>query len=120
MSSTSQVSTLEQPAPGRRAERVATPSGSPATVKVNAHDVALSGKKVLINIHPSEGIAGDEAVPVGLNGFVYQIPRGTPCEIPEEVYFILRDAVTRVVTTGTDGSEVYRDVPRHAFTVQPA
>ena len=58
----------------------------------NADD-ALSGKKALLTIHPTETEGGSDAVVVGLNGYTYQIPRGQPWEVPVELVKILENAV---------------------------
>lgn len=115
MSANSQVSTLEPakaaaPAPAAR-------TGKSAAVKSNGHDVALSGKKSEITIHPSEGIGGEDAVVVGVNGFLYQIPRGEPQEIPTEVLMILDNAVGVHLSTDKAGEVKERRVPRFAYTV---
>lgn len=120
MSANSQVSTLE-PSRGAAgadqsvAAKIKAASG--AKVKSNGHDVALSGKKATITIHQSEGIGGEDAVPVGLNGFMYQIPRGEPQEIPVEVLAILENAVGVLLSTDKAGEVKERRVPRFAYTV---
>lgn len=115
MSASSQVSTLE--APKAQASAPAASRAGAAQVKTNGHDVALSGKKASITIHPSEGIGGDEAAAVGLNGFMYQIPRGEPQTIPVEVLHILENAVTVQLSTDKAGEIKERRVPRFAYTV---
>lgn len=115
MSATSQVSTLDSAAPGG-IKKPAQPAAV-AKPKSTGHDVALSGRKATITIHPSEGIGGDEAVPIGLNGFMYQVPRGTPQEVPVELLEILEHAVTVHLSTGKDMQVNERAVPRFAFTV---
>lgn len=117
MSASSQVSTLEST---KSSAPAAARGAAAATVKANGHDVALSGKKASITIHPSEGIGGDEAVNVGLNGFMYQIPRGEPQEIPVEVLLILENAVSVHLSTDKAGEVKERRVPRFAYTVHSA
>lgn len=114
MSANSQVSTLETNPADSGAKKVAAAA---KVVKSTGHDTALSGKKATITIHPTEGMGGDEAVPVGLNGFMYQIPRGEPQEIPVEVLAILENAVGVSMSTGKNLEVVERKVPRFAFTV---
>lgn len=114
MSATSQVSTLESSKP---LAPVAAKGARPAVVKGNGHDVALSGKKASLTIHPSEGNGGEDAVLVGLNGFMYQIPRGEPQEIPVEALEILNSAVGVHLSTDKAGEVKERRVPRFAFTV---
>ncbi|MEY4932643.1 MAG: hypothetical protein RLZZ403_963 [Pseudomonadota bacterium] len=114
MSGNSQVSTLESAktqAPAVAARGVAN------KVKANGHDVALSGKKASITIHPSEGMGGEEAVLVGVNGYMYQIPRGEPQEIPVEVLEILEHSIGVHLSTDKAGEVKERRVPRFAYTV---
>lgn len=115
MSASSQVSTLETSKAGQSAP--AARAAKPAAVKSNGHDVALSGLKAEITIHPSEGIGGEDAVVVGLNGFLYQIPRGEPQQIPTECLMILENAVALHLSTDKAGEVKERRVPRFAYTV---
>ena len=114
MSASSQVSTLEAPRAPVQPQAAAKVA---AKVKSNGHDVALSGKRASITIHQSEGIGGEDAVVVGLNGFMYQIPRGTPQDVPLEVLMILENAITSIVSTDKAGAEVRREIPRHNISV---
>lgn len=114
MSASSQVSTLESTKPAASA---AVKPAKAALVKSNGHDVALSGKKATLTIHPSEGIGGEDAVLVGVNGFMYQIPRGEPQEIPVEALAILENSVGVHISTDKAGEAKERRVPRFAYTV---
>lgn len=114
MSANSQVSTLESTKPSQAAAAAAIKA---KVVKSNGHDVALSGKKASLTIHPSEGIGGEDAVLVGLNGFMYQIPRGEPQEIPVEALAILENSVGVHLSTDKAGEVKERRVPRFAYTV---
>jgi len=115
MSANSQVSTLESTKPAAAA--VAKAAIKPTAVKSNGHDVALSGKKATLTIHPSEGIGGEDAVLVGVNGFMYQIPRSEPQEIPVEALAILENSVGVHLSTGKGAEVTERRVPRFAYTV---
>jgi hypothetical protein len=128
MSQGSQVTTLETQAKppqapqqqARGAQQGAqntARAGTSTQVKSNGHDVALSGRKASLTLHASDGEGGDRAQEVGLNGFMYQIPRGTPVDVPIEVLWILENAVSQKVTTEKDGSVSSRDIPRFAYTV---
>lgn len=122
MSGNSQVTTLDsQPKPPAAAQ---PPAGQKQTLglpkntaKSNGHDVALSGKKAMITIHAAEGPTGQDAVPIGLNGYMYQVPRATPVEVPIELLWILENAVTQIVSTAKDGNVETRNAPRFAYTV---
>lgn len=118
MSGNSQVTTLESSKPTPAVVAAAKPKA--AAVKSNGHDVALSGKKASVTIHPAEGIGGEDAVLVGLNGFMYQIPRGEPQEIPVEVLMILENSVGKHLSTDKAGEVKERSVPRFAYTVHSA
>lgn len=114
MSANSQVSTLDAP---RADVPKAAPPKAASKVKANGHDVALSGKRASITIHQSEGIGGADAVAVGLNGFMYQIPRGEPQDIPLEVLMILENAITQHVSSNDKAEEIRRDIPRFSISV---
>lgn len=77
-----------------------------------AAEAGLSGTRKTITIHPGEGAAGREDVPVFVNGFGFQIKRGKPVEVPVEVVEVLKNAVT---TQYENGEAV--EVPRFAFSV---
>lgn len=111
--SASQVSTLDSGAKPQAAAKAA----AVARPKSTGHDAALSGRKATITIHPSDGIGGDEAVPIGLNGFMYQVPRGEPQEVPVELLEILENAVNVHMSNGKDLQVIERRVPRFAYTV---
>lgn len=112
----SQVSTLD--------DEVAVAT-APATVVAGMlnganHDSALSGKMEIITIYSSRDDGGTDAVPVGINGYAYQIPRDKPFKIPTEVAQILRDAVGVTYVPGPGGTNTERQQPRFAFTSAPA
>ncbi len=69
-----------------------------------------------ITIHASGDEEGQNAVPVGVNGVVYQIPRGVPCEVPEEVIAVLDSAKVSVYKV-VNGEAVEHLIPRFAYTV---
>ena len=69
-----------------------------------------------ITIHASGDEEGQNAVPVGVNGVVYQIPRGVPCEVPDEVIGVLENAKTSIYKT-VNGESVEHLIPRFAYTV---
>lgn len=81
------------------------------------HDSALSGAKRTLTIHPSEGEFGSDAVFLQINGYAYQIPRGTPCLVPEEVIEVLNNAKQTLVSFGPGGVLIERTVHRYAFSV---
>lgn len=112
--SNSQVTTIDT-SPGPEAAR---PRRESAKVAGANHDVALSGKKAIVTIHPVEGDGGADAVFVSLNGYAYQIPRGEPQEVPAEVLEILKNAQTTTYSVDTKTGDVKeRTVPRYAYTV---
>lgn len=77
-----------------------------------AVEAGIVGKQRTITIHSGEGTAGREDVQIFVNGFGYNIKRGKPVDVPEEVLEVLRNAVT----TQYDGGETV-EVPRFAFSV---
>ena len=115
MSNNTQVSDIDS-AP--EASAPASKAAAKRTAKVDGFDIALSGKKKTITIHTSEAEGGHEAVPIGLNGYMYQVPRGIPVEVPEELVLILENAkVTTFHPSKEPGQFVERTSNRCAFSV---
>ena len=57
-------------------------------------------------------------MPIGLNGYMYQVPRGIPVEVPEELVLILENAkVTTFHPSKEPGQFVERTSNRYAFSV---
>lgn len=106
----SQISTLDDDEPVAVVEK-------PSEVKGANHDAALSGKKVSLTIHPSEGDGGSDAVFLQLNGYAYQVPRGKPQVVPVELVEILNNAKQTILSFATGGQITERVAPRFAFTV---
>jgi hypothetical protein len=123
-SSNSQVSSLD--AGGGQADE----AQKPAAPKREAHKVATtggatkppfegaSGKLQTITIHPTSEEGGGDAVPVSINGYMYQIPRGKPVAVPVEVVEILRNAKTTHYTAKEGGGSVSRESHRFALTIE--
>ncbi len=60
------------------------PSGGPnGDVAFNTRIRADGVKEILINIHIQDKAGGDKPVPVGVNGKIMLIERGTPSWVPE-------------------------------------
>lgn len=78
-------------------------------------------KTVRIIIPHQEGPGGKEHVPVGVNGRVYRIMRGTPVDVPAEVVEVLEHAQKIVYERGTSGEPINpRLVPEYPFSVLAA
>jgi hypothetical protein len=118
-SKTTQVSDIDDTKPTTAAEAPSKSSGGGAkrAVRVDGHDIALSGDKKTITIHTSEADGGQDAVPIGLNGYMYQVPRGVPVEVPTEIVKILENARTSTFHPTKDGELVERVHNRFAFSV---
>lgn len=114
MSNETQVSSIDD-TPAQTAAPKA--SGAKRIPKVDGHDIALSGKKKTITIHTSESEGGHDAVPIGLNGYMYQVPRGMPVEVPAELVQILENAKTSTFHPSKDGELIERVSNRFAFSV---
>lgn len=78
-------------------------------------DTNVASRRTL-TIHASGDEEGQNAVSVGVNGVVYQIPRGVPCEVPDEVIGVLENSKTSVYKT-VNGESVEHLIPRFAYTV---
>lgn len=114
MSKDTTVTTIDdQPAPSVQAK--AAPKS--AAVKGANHDVELSGKTRTITIHTSDAEGGHDAVFLSINGYGYQIPRGTPVDVPEEVLHVLENAkVTSYSPSKVPGEFIERTTHRFAFS----
>lgn len=112
----SQVTTLDD---GVDETPAATAAAAGATKVTGAnHDAELSGKKRLLTIAASELEGGHDAVFLSINGYSYQIPRDTPCEVPEEVVEIIKNARVTSYTTAIGGGVVARHNNRYAYSVE--
>ena len=107
--SNSQISTLED-------DVVVEQAPEAVSIKGENFDDELGGKFEMVTIHSGNDEAGSDAVPVGLNGYTYQIPRDKPFKVPTEVVQILRDAVTTSYKPDGRGGNVERNTPRYAFS----
>lgn len=112
----SQISTLDT------APKVSAPVAAPDAQEIKGanFDEGMSGKMEIITIHSGQEENGTDAVNIGINGYLYQIPRDKPFKVPTEVAQILRDAVTIGYKPGPQGSVIERATPRYAFQSVPA
>lgn len=116
----SSVTTLDDTTPETQA---ASAAAAPESVQVKGanHDAELGGKKVTITIHSSNEEGGQEAVKVGLNGYMYLIPRNKPSEVPVEVAEVIKNAVVQQLKLTADGKgHTAIDVPRYAYSISAA
>jgi len=100
----------------KAAKAAATPAKKAVTTQ-SGHNAGLSGNTKVINIFASEHEGGNFAALVGLNGVMYQIPRGVEVEVPSEVLAILHNAVTTITLPKVEGGVSTRDVPRYNVQV---
>jgi len=102
----------------------AAPAAKPARVKASGGPTGrpeLSGEMVTLTIHQTSEFDGREAVPIGHNERVYQIPRGKPCVVPRAVAQIVADAVTERYDPAPDGKgSAVSTQPRFAYSITPA
>lgn len=85
-------------------------------LRAKAEAAGQTAARRTITMHASGDEEGQNAVPVGVNGKVYQIPRGVPCEVPDEVIGVLENAKTSVYKV-VNGEAVEHLIPRFAYTV---
>lgn len=71
----------------------------------------FSGKRVTVTIAPTRENSDQDFVFVSVNGIAFQIPRGKPFPVPEEVLEALENATE--IRYNNDG--VGREVTRHQF-----
>lgn len=112
MATKSQISTLEDNAPGTTAS--AANSDIPRARAVDGG----SGKYELLTIYSGSEADGQDAVFVGLNGYAYQIPRNKPHLVPVEVVNVLRESITTSFSN-VAGVQVASSRPRYAFSAVP-
>lgn len=112
MANDSKISTLDDGSE----TAVAPKPAAKRVVKASGLDAELSGKRVTVTVHASDLEGGHEAVSIGLNGYVYQIPRGVPVEVPEEVLEILKNAKTSTYTPQANNQLAERVTNRFAFS----
>jgi archaellum component FlaF (FlaF/FlaG flagellin family) len=112
MATKSQISTLENSAP--EAPAAAEKSN---VQRARAIDGG-TGKFELLTVYAGTEADGQDAVNIGLNGYLYQIPRNKPYLVPEEVVAVLRDSVTTSFSN-VGGQQVASDRPRYAFSAVP-
>lgn len=121
MSNTTQVSDIDDVKPNAPAAApangAASKNGGKRVVKVDGHDIQLSGNKKTITIHTSDAEGGQDAVNIGLNGYMYQVPRGIPVDVPAEVVHILENAKSSTFHPNKDGQLIERVHNRFAFSV---
>lgn len=114
-----QISSIDEPSAALGSSSAA-PKALALQARSGGGDAALSGREVIVTIPASDNaIDGTDAVPVGINGYVWQIPRGKPCRVPEEVAMVLNDAVITKYQSHQGGGETGVDFPRHSFNAQP-
>lgn len=85
-------------------------------LRAKAEAAGQTAARRTITIHASSDEEGQNAVPVGVNGKVYQIPRSVPCEVPAEVIAVLENANISVYKE-VNGEVVEHQIPRFAYTV---
>lgn len=91
-----------------------------AELKGANKDDSMSGKYEILTVFSSNEDGGTNAVPVGINGYLYQIPRDKPFKVPTEVVEVLRQAVVTTYIRNPAGDIVPSDRPRHNFMAVPA
>jgi formylmethanofuran dehydrogenase subunit B len=118
----SKVTTLDDSA--ALADEAVSSTGKTKTVvaakaaKGANHDSALSGKKRTVTIHPTNDEGGSDAVFLAINGYAYQIPRGIPVEVPDEVVQVLKNAKQELMSFGKGGEVTTRETQRFPFSVE--
>lgn len=81
------------------------------------HDSSLSGRKRILTIHQTNDEGGELDVFLAINGYAYQIKRGEPVEVPEEVIEVLQNAKQTLMSFGQGGQVITRETPRYPFSV---
>ncbi len=74
-------------------------------------------KRRTVTIHATEGDGGSSDVLVIPNGYAYNIKRGKPVQVPEDVIEALTNASVTRYRSKLDGSTEEFTTPRFTFTV---
>lgn len=119
----SQVTTLDDedtpaPAVAKPVKVRATPAAAAKADTAEA-DADAPEAMYMVTVHATDGDAGSTAVDMCVNGYLYQLPRGVPCKVPESVLEGLRNAVvTKHKVVGNDVIESH--IPRFPYSATPA
>lgn len=117
--SASTVTDLDSQSP-TTIQEAGRPEAAVEDVKGSNFDGELDGKKVNLMIMASQEDGGSDAVNIGLNGYMYQIPRNVQCLVPWEVAEIIKNAEVTQYLPGPKGVPVPKAAPRFAYTITPA
>ncbi len=114
MSKSSQVTTIDD-APS------APPAVKPKTITVSEHGASFSGERVTVTITQGEGVLGKQPVYLSVNGGNGNalVPRGVPCDLPVELFEVLKNAVHTVYEPDENGHVHERSVPRFGYIAEP-
>jgi len=74
-------------------------------------------KKIRVMINQQDGPDGKFDVPIGVNGKVLLIKRGEEVEIPEEYFFVLRDAKVDQLVRNPGEEEQIITMSRFSYNV---
>lgn len=74
-------------------------------------------KKIRVMINQQDGPDGKFDVPIGVNGKVLLIKRGEEVEIPEEYFFVLRDAKVEQLVRNPGEEEQVLTMSRFSYNV---
>lgn len=116
MSQDSEITSIDD-APTATAATPKTKAPKAEVIKANGSDAASSGKLKTVTIHAAEGDEGGRPVFLSINGYAYQIPRGKPVRVPDEVVEVLQNAVVSTYKVKGGGEVEELLVPRYAFSV---
>ena len=93
--------------------RTATPDKAQAMLEFQLE--GGTGRKKIITIHHGDGVLGASAAFISINGHAWQIPRGVPVKVPEEILEALDNAV-QTVYEQVDKAMVPREVRRFPYS----
>jgi len=101
-------------------EKVEPKAKQPAK-PISANEFYVSGRadpKITITLAATDGEGGDRPHPVGVNGTIILVPKGSPSEIPYRYYLALLDAKKTVYSQDQNtGDLIESEVPAHPFIV---
>lgn len=88
----------------------------PQREKPDRDDIGIQPQGKLVEIYVAKSYrgmpVGDTVFPVSINGFTYKVPAGRRCQVPYEVYQVLKNARSRQVPVDMRQAERLADLGR--------
>lgn len=113
MTATSDISDIDDV---QQDTAITSKASRPSKKAVAAEGAPTTEQRRMVTIHTTGDDGGQNAVNIGVNGYVYNIPRGVPVPLPEEAIEVLTNAKFKMWRE-VNKEMVPFEVPRFSFTV---